>query len=150
LDGFKAQADYGQTQSHDGGDTHFSLGYGHDLGDRTHFIIGAEYENAEDIGLCSRVRDWCKNAPALYTNTQYAANGGNGQPHYVIGPNATAANSTQTGVLTPCNVATPVCIPFGPQYVFNAAGNAATPYNPGLYADGASTFGYSQGANPGV
>jgi iron complex outermembrane recepter protein len=96
------------------------------------------------------VRDWCKNAPALYTNTQYAANGGNGQPHYVIGPNATAANTTQTGVLTPCNVATPVCIPFGPQYVFNSAGNAATPYNPGLYADGASTFGYSQGANPGV
>jgi iron complex outermembrane recepter protein len=150
LDGFKAQGDYGQTESHDGGDTHFSLGYGHDLGDRTHFIIGAEYENAEDIGLCSRVRDWCKNAPALYTNTQYAANGGNGQPHYVIGPNATAANTTQTGVLTPCNVATPVCIPFGPQYVFNSAGNAATPYNPGLYADGASTFGYSQGANPGV
>jgi outer membrane receptor protein involved in Fe transport len=151
LDGFKAQADYGQTSSHDGGDTHFSLGYGHDLGDRAHFIIGGEYENQEDIGLCARVRDWCKNAPALYTNTQYAANGvGNGQPHYIIGPNATAANTSQTGVLTPCNVATPVCVPFGPQWVFNAAGNAATPYNPGLYADGASTFGYSEGASPGV
>jgi len=43
------------------------------------------------------------------------------------------------------------CVPGAtPQYNFNDAGTAATPYNPGLYPDGASTFGYSQGANPGV
>jgi outer membrane receptor protein involved in Fe transport len=158
LDGFKAQADYGQTSSHDGGDTHFSLGYGRDLGDRAHFIIGGEYENAEDIGLCSQVRDWCKNAPALYTNTLYNGNAmlglpANGKPHYIIGPNATLANQSLTGVLTPCNIkmGTGPCIPTGPQWVFNSAGTAATPFNPGLYADGAGTFGYSQGADaPGT
>ena len=64
LNGLKVQADYGQTSHHDGGDTHFSVGYGNDLGDRAHFIVGAEYENSEDIGLCSQVRDWCKNGTA--------------------------------------------------------------------------------------
>ncbi len=29
---------------------------------------------------------------------------------------------------------------------FNSAGTAATPFNPGTYADGAGVFGYSQGA----
>jgi iron complex outermembrane recepter protein len=144
LNGFKAQADYGQTSSSDGGDTHFSLGYGSDLGDRAHFIIGGEYENSQDIGLCSQVRDWCKDASALYTNSQFATNG---KPHYIIGPNATLANQSLTGVLTPCTVAAPVCLPLGqPQWIFNSAGSAATPFNPGLYADGAGTFGFSQGA----
>jgi iron complex outermembrane recepter protein len=155
LNGLKFQADYGQTFHHDGGDTHFSVGYGSDLGDRMHFIVGAEYENSEDIGLCSQVRDWCKSSNALYTNTLYAgapatattpAIPPNGMPHYIIGPNGTLANQSRTGVLTPCNIAVPVCIPFGPQYIFNSAGTAATPFNPGQYVDGAGVFGFSQGA----
>src|SRR5262249_33307638 len=32
LNGFKGQADYGQTSHHDGGDSHFSLAYGSELG----------------------------------------------------------------------------------------------------------------------
>jgi outer membrane receptor protein involved in Fe transport len=156
LNGFKGQADYGQTSSHDGGSPHFSLAYGSDLADgRAHFIAGAEYQDSEDIGICSQVRDWCKSQEALYTNTLYdGAPAGpgpaippNGQPHYIIGPNGTNANQSLTGVLTPCNIPGPVCIPTGPQYIFNSAGTAATPFNPGLYADGASTFGYSQGAD---
>ena len=155
LEGFKGQADYGQTSHHDGGTSHFSLGYGGDLADnRLHYIVGAEYQNSEDIGICSQVRDWCKNGAGLYTNTLFAgapAGPGpavppNGQPHYIIGPNATLANQSLTGVLTPCNVSVPVCIPFGPQYIFNSAGTAATPFNPGAYADGAGVFGFSQGA----
>jgi iron complex outermembrane receptor protein len=155
LEGFKAQADYSQTSHHDGGTPHFSVAYGGDLADgRAHFIAGAEYENAEDIGLCSQVRDWCKSGQALYTNSLYdgaPAGAGpavppNGLPHYIIGPNGTLANQSRTGVLTPCNIATPVCVPFGPQYIFNAAGTAASPFNPGAYPDGAGTFGYSQGA----
>jgi iron complex outermembrane recepter protein len=154
LNGFKAQADYGQTSHHDGGDPHVSVAYGGDLGDRAHFIVGAEYENSEDIGICSQVREWCRNGAALYTNTLYAgaaagpgpAVAPNGLPHYIIGPNGTLANVSRTGVLTPCNVATPVCIPFGPQWNFNSAGTAATPYNPGQYSDGAGVFGYSEGA----
>jgi iron complex outermembrane receptor protein len=156
LDGFKGQADYGQTSHHDGGDSHFSFGYGSDLIDgRGHFIIGAEYENSEDIGICSQVRSWCKSQYGLYTNTLYdgapagpgPAIAPNGQPHYIIGPNATLANQSLTGVLTPCNVPAPgVCIPTGPQYIFNSAGNAATPFAPGAYADGAGVFGFSEGA----
>ena len=155
LNGFKAQADYGQTSHSDGGDAHFSLGYGTELGDRVHFIVGGEYQRTEDIGICSQVRDWCKSGSALYTNTLYAgapasptaaAIPPNGVPHYVIGPNGTLANQSQTGVLTPCNVSVPVCIPFGPQYIFNSAGTSATPFNPGLYADGAGVFGFSEGA----
>ena len=144
FDGLKVQADYGQTSHHDGGDPHFSLGYGHDLFDgRAHFIVGAEFENSEDIGICSQVRDWCKSQEGLFTNNGYATNG---QPHYIIGPNATLANQSRTGVLTPCNVPAPVCIPTGPQYIFNNAGSSATPFNPGAYADGAGVFGFSQGA----
>ncbi|HEY6924798.1 MAG TPA: TonB-dependent receptor [Steroidobacteraceae bacterium] len=142
LNGLKFQADYGQTSHHDGGDTHFSIGYGNSLGERTHFIIGAEYESSEDIGICSQVRSWCKNGAALYTNNQNP-----NLPHYIIGPNATLANQSLTGVLTPCNVPAPVCIPGPePQFIFNSAGSAASPYNPGLYADGAGVFGFSQGA----
>jgi iron complex outermembrane receptor protein len=156
LEGFKAQADYGQTSEHDGGSAHFSVGYGADLADgRLHYIVGAEYQNSEDIGICSQVRDWCKNGAGLYTNTLYAgapAGPGpaippNGLPHYIIGPNATLANQSLTGVLTPCNLPVPgVCIPTGPQYIFNSAGTAATPFNPGAYADGAGVFGFSQDA----
>ena len=143
LNGLKFQADYGQTSHHDGGDSHFSIGYGHNLADRAHFIIGAEYENSQDIGLCSRVRAWCKNGAALFTNNQNGA-----LPHYIIGPDATRANQSLTGVLTPCTFPAPVCIPGPvPQFIFNDAGTAASPYNPGLYADGAGVFGFSQGAS---
>lgn len=142
LNGLKFQADYGQTSHHDGGDTHFSVGYGNNLGDRSHFVVGAEYENSEDIGICSQVRAWCKNGAALFTNNQNPS-----LPHYIIGPNATLANQSQTGVLTPCTIPAPVCIPGPvPQFIFNDAGTAASPYNPGLYADGAGVFGFSQGA----
>jgi outer membrane receptor protein involved in Fe transport len=155
LNGLKVQADYGQTSHHDGGDTHFSLGYGSALGDRAHFIIGGEYENSEDIGICSQVRDWCKNSSALFTNSLYngakamgknPAIPANGLPHYIIGPNGTLANQSLTGVLTPCNVPLGVCVPAGPQYLFNSAGNGASPFDPGNYADGAGVFGFSQGA----
>ncbi|HTV53142.1 MAG TPA: TonB-dependent receptor, partial [Steroidobacteraceae bacterium] len=158
FSGFKAQADYGQTSHHDGGTPHLSVAYGTDLGDRAHFVIGGEYQNMEDIGICSQVRDWCKSEEGLFTNTGYAGYAAgalgpgspaippNGLPHYIIGPNATLANQSETGVLTPCTVPTSVCIPTGPQYQFNAAGTAVSPFNPGTYADGAGVFGYSQDA----
>jgi iron complex outermembrane recepter protein len=162
LNGFKGTADYGETKYGDGGTDHFSVGYGSDLGDRTHFILGAEYQDANAIGICSEVRSWCSSNDALVTNTGYAptpagATGpgspaipANGLPHYIIGPNAEQPFVSRTGVLVPCfNVG--VCIPLapGPAYgavQLNSAGTAATPYNPGLYADGAGVFGFGQGA----
>ncbi len=159
FNGFKAQADYGQTSHHDGGAPHFAFKYGTDLGERLHLVFGGEYQNTEDIGICSQVRDWCKSQYGLFTNTGYAGFPAgalfpgsppippNGKPHYIIGPNATLANQSLTGVLTPCNVPAPVCIPGPePQWLVNSAGTAATPFNPGLYADGAGVFGFSQGA----
>jgi iron complex outermembrane recepter protein len=156
LQGFKGQADYGQTSHHDAGDPHISLAYGTDLGDRAHFIIGGEFENSEDIGICSQVRSWCSSNYALFTNTLYngapppfpgaPAIPANGLPHYIIGPNGTLANQSQTGVLTPCVAFVGVCIHAGPQWIFNSAGTAATVFNPGKFADGAGVFGFSQGA----
>jgi len=145
LDGLKFQADYGQTSHHDGGDPHVSVGFGHDLFDgRAHFIVGAEYENSEDIGICDQVRDWCKNAPAVFTNSGY---GTNGLPHYIIGPNATVTNQSTTGVVVPCQAPVPgVCVPTGPIYNLNAAGTAGTPFDAGTYVDAAGYGGYSQGA----
>ena len=148
LEGFKGQADYGETQYGDGGNSHFSVGYGGGLADgRVHFIIGGEYQNSESIGICSQVRPWCQSNDALFTNTGYATNG---SPHYILGPNGTQPFVSRSGVLVPCfNVG--VCVPLAPGPAFgavqlNSAGTAATPYNPGTYADGAGVFGFDQGA----
>jgi iron complex outermembrane receptor protein len=157
LNGFKGQADYGETKYGDGGTSHFSVGYGSDLaGGRAHFIVGGEYQNSEAIGICSEVRPWCSSQESLFTNTLYdgaPASGPapavppNGLPHYIIGPNGTIANQSRTGVLTPCTIPVPgLCIPAGPQYIFNSAGTAATPFNPGNFPDGAGPFGDNQGA----
>src|SRR5665213_490843 len=52
LNGFKGQADYGETKYGDGGASHFSVAYGSDLADgRAHFIVGSEYQNSESIGI---------------------------------------------------------------------------------------------------
>ena len=155
LNGFKGQADYGQTKYGDGGASHFSLGYGNDLADgRAHFIIGGEYQNSDSIGICSQVRPWCNSEDALFTNTGYgattAAPNGNGLPHYIIGPGGAQPFVGRTGVLVPCfNVG--ICLPLAPAPAFgalqlNSAGTATTPYNPGTYADGAGVFGFNQGA----
>jgi iron complex outermembrane receptor protein len=148
LNGFKGQADYGETKYGDGGASHFSVGYGSDLADgRAHVIVGGEYQDSDAIGICSEVRPWCKSDDALFTNTGYATNG---QPHYIIGPNGTQPFVSRTGVLVPCfNVG--ICLPFAPGPGFgavqlNSAGTAATPYDPGSYADGAGVFGFDQGA----
>lgn len=144
LNGLKAQVDYGKTSEGDGGDTHFSIGYGADLGDRAHYIVGGEYQDTKSIGICSQVRSWCKDSTALFTNTGYATNG---QPHYIIGPNGNYPSQSRTGVLTPCFVYVGVCVqgPL-PQYIFNTDGTSTSTFNPGTYADGAGVFGFGQGS----
>ena len=72
LDGWKAQVDYGQTSHSDGGSTHFSVGYGSALGDRAHYVLGAEYQDSKSIGICSQVRSWCRSQQGLFTNTLFA------------------------------------------------------------------------------
>ncbi len=146
LEGFKAQADNSITTHGDGHDWHAAAAYGTGFADgRGHFIVGAEYQDSAAIGNCSEVRDWCAQQYSTFNNTEYATPGapGYGQPHYVIGPNATISYSSSTGALSPCQFFVPgagFCgyVPaVGPTFQFNPEGTAAIPFDPGLYSAGA-------------
>lgn len=149
LEGFKAQADYSLTTHGDGDDFHATAAYGTAFADdRGHFIIGAEYQDTSSIGNCSEERDWCAQNYAMFTNTDFATNG---QPHYIIGPNASPAYTSSTGVLTPCLAFVGVCIyapaVTGPAVQFNPDGTGTVPFDPGLYSAGAGIFGFRQGGD---
>ena len=151
LNGFKGQVDYGQTKYGDGRDYHASMAYGSGFADgKGHFIIGGEFEHTESIGLCSDVRSWCATNEAEFTNPNFntPAGVGNGQPHYILGPDGRVANASTTGVLTPCLPIPGVCInPGVPQMQFNSAGTGLVPYTPGQYAAGAGFFGFQEGGD---
>ena len=144
LEGFKAQADFSRTTHGDGNDWHASAAYGTGFADgRGHFIAGVEYQNTAAIGDCAKVRDWCAKSYGEFTNNDYATPGapGYGQPHYVIGPNATIAYSSATGALTPCLVFSGgacIYVPAvtGPTVQFNPEGTAAIPFDSGQYSAG--------------
>ncbi len=151
--GVKAQADYGQTSAGDGADYHAAAAFGTKFGNgRGHFVIGGEYEHNDAIGICSQVRDWCATNEAMFTNTGYASNG---QPHYIIGPNGTSANTSLTGVLSPCSIYAGACVNLGsgapfftnPQIQFSQDGASLIPYAVGQYSDGAGFFGFRQGGD---
>jgi iron complex outermembrane receptor protein len=153
LQGFKAQADFSQTTHHGDGDQwHGSAAYGTAFAeDRGHFVVGGEYQKTDAIGICSAERGWCGSNYGLFTNPGFATNG---QPHYIIGPNATSANTSLTGVLAPCTVfvAGPgVCLDVppvsGPPVQLNEAGTAVIPFDRGLYSTGAGFFGFRQGGD---
>ena len=97
-------------------------------------------------GNCSEVRDWCAQQYSVFNNIDYATPGapGYGQPHYVIGPDATIAFSSSTGALIPCLFFVPgagFCgyapALTGPVFQFNPAGTAAIPFDSGQYSPGA-------------
>jgi len=152
LEGFKAQADFSKTTHGDGDDWHAAAAYGTGFADgRGHVIVGGEYQKTDAIGLCSEVRDWCVRNAAMFTNTDFLTNG---EPHYIIGANGTSANTSLTGVLSPCTVFIPgqgvcVSVPFvsGPQIQFNEAGSGLIAYDRGLYSTGAGFFGFRQGGD---
>ena len=145
LEGFKGQADYGQTTRSDGNDWHASAAFGTGFaGDRGHLVLGGEFEKNKAVEICSQVRDWCATNYAMFTNTGYATNG---QPHYIIGPQGTSANTSLTGVLAPCLPVPGVCVSVIPQMQFNQSGSGLQPFNTGLYSDGAGFFGFRQGGD---
>jgi outer membrane receptor protein involved in Fe transport len=149
--GVKAMVDYGATTHGDGGDIHGGIAWGTAFaGGKGHFVIGGEAEKSDSIGVCSKVREWCGQNQAMYTNPDYNTPGapGYGQPHMLIGPNAKLGNTSTTGVLAPCFIFAGVCIT-GPlsQMNFNAAGTATTVFDPGKYAAGAGFFGFRQGGD---
>jgi outer membrane receptor protein involved in Fe transport len=153
LQGFKAQADHSQTTHHgDGDEWHVSAAYGTAFADGAgHVIVGGEYQKSDAIGICSAERGWCGTNYGLFTNPGYQTNG---QPHYIIGPNATSANTSLTGVLAPCTVfvvGAGVCVDVppvsGPPVQLNEAGTAVIPFDRGLYSTGAGFFGFRQGGD---
>jgi outer membrane receptor protein involved in Fe transport len=166
LQGFKAQADHSQTTHHgDGDEWHVSAAYGTGFADGAgHVILGGEYQKSDAIGICSTERGWCAKSYGFFTNTEY--NGDfdalgnpigppNGQPHYIIGPNAKAANTSLTGMLAPCNLSFGgLCVNIpsvSPPLQFNADGTALGPYTRGQYTKGAGFFGFQQGGDgPGA
>ncbi|HWW64548.1 MAG TPA: TonB-dependent receptor [Sphingomonadaceae bacterium] len=118
LEGFKGQLDYGLTFRGDGRSVHGSAAYGTAFaGGRGHIVLGGEYEKTAAIGGCAQVRDWCRDGAGMFTNGAYLANG---QPHYIIGPNARNVSS-RTGLFPFLNMQ------------FNDAGTALIPYNAGQY-----------------
>ena len=131
LEGMRAQLDYGRTLEGDGGDTHASFAVGTPFaeGGRGHVIFGAEYQNQDAIGPCSRTRDWCREAWGVGTNAGFAD--GNGLPNFVVGPNAKFPTS-ETGVLTPFG---------GAPMQFSADGSELLPYDPGVFPGTFARFG---------
>src|SRR5690554_893029 len=131
LEGMRAQLDYGRTLEGDGGDTHASFAVGTPFaeGGRGHVIFGAEYQNQDAIGPCSRTRDWCREAWGVGTNAGFAD--GNGLPNFVVGPNAKFPTS-ETGVFTPFG---------GAPMQFSADGSALLPYDPGVFPGVFARFG---------
>ncbi|MBT2134770.1 TonB-dependent receptor [Croceibacterium sp. LX-88] len=149
LEGIKAQADYTVTTHGDGDDFHVTGAYGTAFADdRGHFIVGAEFQDTSAIGNCSEERGWCAQNYAMFTNEDHATNG---QPHYIIGPNASPAYTSSTGVLIPCLAFVGVCIyapaVTGPAVQFTPDGTGTVPFDHGLYSSGAGIFGFRQGGD---
>ena len=110
LDGFKAQVDYGATTHGDGDDWHAAAAWGTGFADgRGHFIVGAEYQNTlgdrQLFGSARLVRG------AVFDVQQHrlrdAGRPGYGQPHYVIGPNATSPIRARPGRSRPACSSSP-------------------------------------------
>jgi iron complex outermembrane receptor protein len=135
LEGIKAQIDYGQTAEGDGGDTHAAFAWGSAFGNdgSGHIVAGLEYQQQDTIGPCSYNRDWCREGWGIANNAGYST--GNGQPNFIIAPNAKQTTS-EYGVIQSCLTAAcaappPAPPPLGPNLTFNAAGTAVSPFNLG-------------------
>ena len=132
LEGFRAQADYGETGEGDGGDTHASFAYGTAFADdeRGHVIFGVEYQQQDTIGPCSQNRDWCKEAWGIQNNAP-AHTTGNGNPNFIVTPGAKQIGS-ENGIISPCTNAG--CTTTSAPLTFNPDGTTLSPFNPGLPA----------------
>jgi iron complex outermembrane receptor protein len=111
LEGFRAQADFGQTFRGDGKGWHGSLVYGTALGERGHIVVGGEYERRRGIADCSDVREWCAQGWDVYANANNVLLNGSlsgfdrpgtpgfGLPNFIIGPNSRQAFNDARGVV---------------------------------------------------
>ncbi len=112
MEGIKAQIDYGQTFRGDGEKVHGSLAFGTAFaGGRGHFVIGAEYQDQEEIESCFNARIWCQTGWDVFQNENnilrdgtmsgYNVPGspGYGLPNYVLGTDSATSFNTPYGVV---------------------------------------------------
>lgn len=147
LEGFRAQADYGQTFRGDGKGWHGSLVYGSRVGERGHFVIGGEYERRKGIGDCADAREWCAESWDVFVNANNVlADGslsgfdrpgtpGYGLPHYIIGPDSRQAFNDARGVVRNRAPAAPAAR----NHRFNDAGTDIVQFDPGMYVQTSQT-----------
>jgi iron complex outermembrane recepter protein len=139
LEGFKAQLDYGETGEGDGGDTHGSFAWGTAFSDddRGHVLFGVEYQKQDKVGRCSQSRDWCREAWGIANNAPGFTTG-NGNPNFIVSPNAKQIGS-ENGIISPCTNAAPLnaaCTTTPAPLTFNADGTTLSPFNPGVAGSG--------------
>ena len=155
FEGFRGQADYGQTARGDGETYHASLTAGSGFaGGRGHIVVGGEFEKKEGIGDCSDVRLWCAEGWDRFTNASNILDDGSisgynlpgtpgyGQPNFIIGPDSKQAFNDPHGVVRNRAPADPAAR----NLRFNEDGTAVLDFDTGQYVS-TSTFGARQGGD---
>lgn len=155
LEGFRAQADYGQTFRSDGETYHGSLVWGSSFsGGRGHVVIGGEYQKNEGIGECARVRLWCAEGYDIYTNASLIVPGQEaggydvpgsptyGLPNFIIGPDSKRNYNDARGVVRARAPADPAAW----NYRFTDDGLGIAGFDPGQFVS-TSLTGARQGGD---
>ena len=104
LEGFKFNAQFGQSERGDAEDTRLSAAWGTSINSGSgHFLLAADYNKNEGVPE-GRARDWQRRSPALLNNP---ANTGpnDGIPQFVIRDNAVLFIGSPNGVTLPGNSA---------------------------------------------
>lgn len=100
LEGFKFNAQYGQTAESDGEDTRFSGAWGTALnGGAGHFLLAADYNKNEGVPE-GRARAWQRRSPALVSNPDDTSRT-DGRPAFLIRDNAVLFIGSPNGVTLP-------------------------------------------------
>jgi len=152
FSGAKAQLDYGLTERGDGASLHASMAAGTGFaGGRGHIVVSGEYQKNDEVGACSEARAWCAESWDVFSNAGILVNGAAsgynvpgsptyGQPNFILGPNSKGAYNVANGVIRNAAPA-PAALR---NRVFNDAGTALLPFDPGMYVQ-ASQIGPRSG-----
>lgn len=142
LEGGKADVDFFQTQESDGDDRHVGLAYGFRIGDRSHIVLGYEFQKSDPIG-CVNARDWCARNAGFYQGV------GPGEPSLILGENVRAGQMSTTGVFTypPPTDAPGSPTPAATTLQADAAGTGTVPFNLPPAPYNASAFNLAPGGD---
>lgn len=136
--GFKGEFDANESGEGDNKSVRGSLTFGTPFaGDRGHFIAAADY--TDDRGVKGVPRDWNQNGWYMINNPAYTAT--NGQPEYLVTPNAALMQASAGGLITNTVLRGTAFGPGGVPYQFNygsfrPSASAATPQTAGPWMVG--------------